>query len=113
MESDMNTTLDDLRVVLFDTLRGLQKKENPTPIEEATATVHVAQAIISAGRLEIDYIKMRKNAEDCKSQFFASVVGEQPEKEKTTASIEERKTGSGNETSLTVAGGRVMQHRMR
>ena len=111
----MNTTLDDLRDALFATLRGLQKKENPTPIEEATATVHVAQAIISAGRLEIDYIKMRKNADDCKSQFFASVVDEQPEKEKekTTASIEERKTGSGKETSLTVAGGRVMQHRMR
>ena len=109
----MNTTLDDLRVVLFDTLRGLQDKKNPMPIGQATATVQVAQALIGTGRLEIDYLKMLGETEDRKSKFLASVVDEQPEKEKTTASIEERKTGSGNETSLTVAGGRVMQHRMR
>ena len=109
----MNTTLDDLRDILFATLRGLQRKERSIPIEEATAAVHVAQAIIGAGKLEIEYLKLRKNADEFNSQFFSSVVDGQPEKEKTTASIEERKTGSGNETSLTVAGGRVMQHRMR
>ena len=109
----MNTTLDDLREALFATLRGLQNKESPIPIEQATATVQVAQTIIGAGRLEIEYIKLRKNADDIKSQFFASVVDEQKKQENATASIEERTTSSGKETSLTVAGGRVMQHRMR
>ena len=108
----MNTTIDDLRDVLFATLRGLQDKTKPIPIEQATATVHVAQALINTGRLEIDYLKMLGETEDRKSKFLASVVDEQPEKEKTTASIEERNTGSGKETSLTVAGGRVIQHRM-
>ena len=108
----MNTTLDDLREALFATLRGLQNKESPIPIEQATATVQVAQALISTGRLEIDYLKLIGETEDRKSRFLSSLVEEQPEKEKTTASIEERKTGSGKETSLTVAGGRVIQHRM-
>ena len=108
----MNTTLDDLREALFATLRGLQNKESPIPIEQATATVQVAQALISTGRLEIDYLKLIGETEDRKSRFLSSLVEEQPEKEKTKASIEERKTGSGKETSLTVAGGRVIQHRM-
>lgn len=108
----MQDTLDDLRTALFVTLRGLQDKTNPLPIEQATATVQVAQALIGTGKLEIEYLKLREKTEDHKSLFLASLVDEQPEQGNTPVSLSQRTLSTGKETAHAVAGGRILHHRM-
>lgn len=109
---DGGGTLDDLRAALFATLRGLRDKDDPMPMEQATATVHVAQALIATGRLEIEYLKLSTpDVEGHKSAFLASLVD--PMAPKSTPQITQRQTASGQETAQPSAGGRILQHRMR
>lgn len=103
--------LDDLSAALFATLRDLRDKANPLPLEIATATVHVARELIATHRLELDF--MRMVAEDKpKSTFFSS---DQEEEEDATkpGQISQRTTGNGLETVTQVAGGNILQHRIR
>lgn len=104
--------LDDLRAALFATLSGLRDKTNPLPVETATATVHVARELIATGRLELDFIKLMNDEDKPKSTFFSN---EQEEEQDATkpAQISERTTGNGLETVTQVAGGNILQHRIR
>lgn len=103
--------LDDLSAVLFATLRDLRDKANPLPLEIATATVHVARELIATHRLELDF--MRMVAEDKpKSTFFGSDQDEEQDAPRP-AQISQRTTWNGLETVTQVAGGNILQHRIR
>lgn len=108
------STLDDLRSALFATLRRLQDKAQPIEIEQAAATVQVAQALIATGKLEIEYLKLTKKDDEVpESQFLASIrdrseIGSS----RTQPAITSANLRSGKETISHVSGGRIVQHRI-
>jgi hypothetical protein len=48
-------TIEDLRTILFDTLRGI--KTGQVDIERAKAVCDISQTIINTGKLEVDYMR--------------------------------------------------------
>jgi hypothetical protein len=55
----MNNTIEDLRSVLFDTLRGL--KDGNVDLDRAKAVAELSQTIINTGKLEVDYMRTTGN----------------------------------------------------
>lgn len=51
-------TLDDLRSILFDTLKDLRSKDKPMEIDRALAVKEVAQVIVNTAKAEIDHMKL-------------------------------------------------------
>lgn len=51
----MNENINDLRTVLFETLRGV--KEGTIEIDRAKAVSELSQNIINTAKVEIDYAK--------------------------------------------------------
>jgi ribosome-interacting GTPase 1 len=50
--------INDLRDVLFDTLRQLKDKDKPMEIERAKAISDIAQTIINSAKVEIDHARV-------------------------------------------------------
>jgi len=50
--------IEDLRSILFDTLRDLRDKEKPMDIERAKAVAEVAREIVSSAKVEVDHMKI-------------------------------------------------------
>ena len=48
-------TIEDLRAILFETLRGI--KTGQVDIERAKAVCDISQTIINTGKLEVDYMR--------------------------------------------------------
>lgn len=53
----MKNSMDDLRNHLFAALEGLADEEKPMEIERARAVAEVAQTVINAAKVQVDYIK--------------------------------------------------------
>jgi hypothetical protein len=53
-----NNGIEDLRGLLFDTLRDLRNKEKPMEIERAKAVAEVARELISTARVEVEHMKI-------------------------------------------------------
>lgn len=54
----MSNNISDLRIHLFDALRGL--KNGTINVEKARAMSEVAQVIVNSAKVEVDYIKSSK-----------------------------------------------------
>lgn len=89
-----DNNMDELRALLFDTLRGLKKKE--IDIDTATAINQTAGVIVATARVEVEHINAVGNG----SSAFLS-VGNGSEK-----------TGSGVKSIASVPGGTITTHRM-
>ncbi|SEN44296.1 hypothetical protein [Nitrosomonas marina] len=50
--------VNDLREILFDTLKDLRNEERPMDIDRAKAVSDVAQTIINTAKIEIDHAKI-------------------------------------------------------
>lgn len=50
--------IEDLRGILFDTLRDLRDKEKPMEIERAKAVAEVAREIVNSAKVEVDHMKI-------------------------------------------------------
>lgn len=50
--------IEDLRGILFDTLRDLRDKEKPMEIERAKAVAEVAREIVNSAKVEVDHMKV-------------------------------------------------------
>ena len=102
----MNNDMQALYGVLFDTLRGLRDRENPLEIERAEAVSGVAQTIINAAKLEIDYQRVSGNA--CSAGLLQ---GEEPVGAGTTGTT---RTATGSKTvTLLGHGATATTHRLR
>ncbi len=66
----MNNQTNDitgLQSILFETLRGLQDKDNPMDLDRATTIGEVSTVLINSARAEIDFAKVNGSVD---SQFF-------------------------------------------
>jgi hypothetical protein len=50
--------IEDLRSIMFDTLRDLRDKEKPMDIERAKAVAEVAKVIVDSAKVEVDHMKI-------------------------------------------------------
>jgi hypothetical protein len=50
--------IEDLRGILFDTLRDLRSKEAPMDIDRAKAVAEVAREIVASAKVEVDHMKI-------------------------------------------------------
>ena len=50
--------INQLREIMFDTLRSLKDKNQPLDVERAKAISNAAQVIINSVKVEIDYLKV-------------------------------------------------------
>ena len=55
-------TIDDLRDMMFDTLRALKNKENPMDIDRALAMKEVAQVVVNSAKVEVDHMRISGGA---------------------------------------------------
>lgn len=53
----MNNDINELRNILFETLRELNNKENPMDIKRARSISDTAQVIINTAKVEVDYYR--------------------------------------------------------
>lgn len=91
----MNNDITELRMHLFDTLRGLKAGE--VDIELAKAVNETAQTIINSAKVEVDHMRLTGSE---KSSFI--------ETEKTGALADKREISTGTLTTV----GAVTRHRM-
>ena len=54
----MGNKIEDLRSILFDTLRDLRDKKKPMEIERAKAVAEVAREIVNSAKVEVDHMKV-------------------------------------------------------
>lgn len=54
----MSYKIEDLRGILFDTLRDLRDKETPMEIERAKAIAEVAREVVASAKVEVDHMKI-------------------------------------------------------
>lgn len=54
----MPSTIDDLREVLFETLKGLRDEKNPMPIDRAKAVAEVANVMVETAKVEVRYCEV-------------------------------------------------------
>lgn len=50
--------IEDLRSMMFDTLRDLRDKEKPMDIDRARAVAEVAKVIVDSAKVEVDHMKL-------------------------------------------------------
>ena len=55
-------TIDDLRDMMFDTLRALKNKENPMDIDRALAMKEVAQVVVNSAKVEVEHMRISGGA---------------------------------------------------
>jgi hypothetical protein len=95
--------INALRTALFDTLRGLQSKEDPLDIERAKAINDTAQTIINSAKVEVDFC--RTTGQVFTSGFLASA---QP-----ALAGDLTVTATGTKQITKVPGASITQHRLR
>lgn len=54
--------IEDLRQIMFDTLRDLRDKEKPMDIDRAKAVAEVAKVIVDSAKVEVDHMKIAGGA---------------------------------------------------
>ena len=62
--------LSDLNDHLFETIEALKDPDKPMDIARAKAVSHVAQTIINAAKLQLDYHKTVERLTEEDSRFF-------------------------------------------
>lgn len=50
--------IEDLRAIMFDTLKDLRDKEKPMDIDRAKAVAEVAKVIVDSAKVEVDHMKI-------------------------------------------------------
>jgi hypothetical protein len=50
--------IEDLRTIMFDTLRDLRDKDKPMDIDRAKAVAEVAKVIVDSAKVEVDHMKI-------------------------------------------------------
>lgn len=50
--------IEDLRGILFETLRDLRNKDTPMEIERAKAIAEVAREVVASAKVEVDHMKI-------------------------------------------------------
>lgn len=71
-----DNTIKGLRDVLFETLRGLNDRENQMDIKQAHAVAEVSQVIINTAKVEIQYARETNSA--VKTGFLPEVEQTKP-----------------------------------
>lgn len=66
----MKNGIDDLRNHLFATLEALQDEDKPMDLDRAKTVAEVAQTLINAAKVEVEFIKNSGQRAD--SKFFES-----------------------------------------
>lgn len=56
-------TMTDLRNHLFEVMEALKDKEEPMELGRAKVVVDVAQALIDAAKVEVDYLKVTESGD--------------------------------------------------
>lgn len=100
----MSNTINDMRDVLFETLRALKDKEKPMEIDRALAIKDVAQVIVNSAKVEVDHMKIAGGAG---SGFIVPAARPALPGETTT-----ERTGSGTKTTTHLAGATITRHKM-
>jgi hypothetical protein len=54
----MSDKIEDLRGIMFETLRDLRDKEKPMDIDRAKAVADVARVIVESAKVEVDHLKL-------------------------------------------------------
>ena len=54
----MSSKIEDLRELMFDTLKDLRNKETPMDVERARAIADVAKVIVDSAKVEVDHMKI-------------------------------------------------------
>lgn len=54
--------IEDLRALMFDTLRDLRDKEKPLDVDRAKAIAEVAKVIVDSAKVEVDHMKIAGGA---------------------------------------------------
>lgn len=98
--------LSDLRKALFETLAGVQRKENPLDLATAKAVCEISSQIIQSAKVEVDYHRATGN--DQRIEFI-----EAGEDRPGLPTITEQMTSTGSRSVALVAGGSVTSHKMR
>lgn len=92
--------INELRTVLFDTLRKLSDKDNPMDPERARAINETAQVIINSAKVEVDHLRVAGGAG---TGFITQAL----------PNGGSSNTATGTKTVTPIAGGAVIQHRMK
>lgn len=95
--------INALRTALFDTLRGLQNKEDPLDVDRAKAINETAQTIINTAKVEVDFC--RTTGQAIASGFLPPAL---PKPE-----TGEKQTPTGTKTVTQVPGATITNHRLR
>jgi hypothetical protein len=66
--------IEDLRDLMFDTLKDLRDKEKPMDVERARAIADVAKVIVDSAKVEVDHMKIAGGT----SAFLPSPEAEKP-----------------------------------
>lgn len=54
--------IEDLRSIMFDTLRDLRNPDKPMDIDRAKAVAEVAKVIVDSAKVEVDHMKIAGGA---------------------------------------------------
>lgn len=72
----MNNNLDDLRDILFDTLKQLRDKDNPMDLDRAKTIGLITDRVIETAKVEVDAMRITRNSQ---SKFIPlAEVGSRP-----------------------------------
>lgn len=93
--STPNNTIDDLRAILFDTMRGL--KNGSIDIERAKAISDTAQTIVNVAKVEVDHARITGASG---SRFLGAPDPQAPEQTPKGTTVEP------------IPGGRKITHRL-
>lgn len=91
--------INELRSALFNTLRGLQDKDEPMDLDRARTINETSQTLINSLKVEVDCMKIT----GAKGSQFIPIVEDDTEKI----------TANGRQTVTALAGGRLVEHKMR
>lgn len=105
----MKHNINDLFDTLFETLKGIQNKEEPLDIERALATKDVAQVIINAAKVEIDHMRVAGGI----GSGFIPVLSVDRSQPMRPGDIRKEITQGGTKTITAVPGGCITEHRMQ
>lgn len=96
--------INELRTVLFATLKGLTDKEAPMDIERAKAVCEVGQTIINSAKVEVEHMRIAGG----RGTGFLGEIEQPPAPDGQTG-----QTATGMKTITAIPGGTVTRHRMR
>ena len=91
--------INELRSALFNTLRELQNKDAPMELERAKAINETSQTLINSLKVEVECMRIT----GAKGSRFIPIVEDDTEKI----------TANGRQTVTALAGGRLVEHKMR